>query len=256
MRFFTLIIVLLAVSLFSHAQLRIGLTGGATYSRLTFKDLTLNSTSDIKDGTGNTQKQFLLSNIKFTRRPSILAGLVMDLKITNELSINSKLLFISKGWKENTHEAYSHTASPSYEVDLKEIYRINYFELPVNFTFSVPIGKTKLLLGVGPYIGYAIGGDYVSKVLSDPNSIDSIGFINFSNQAIRIDYSGRIIPYSGARIDYGVSLRTGIEFRNGLYFDIGYGIGLKDVLYDRFNNQANRNKVFNLALGYYLYQSR
>ena len=45
-------------------------------------------------------------------------------------------------------------------VEVKAIsYRLFYVEVPVNGVLKLPLGKGKVLLGGGPYLGFALAGN-------------------------------------------------------------------------------------------------
>ncbi len=54
---------------------------------------------------------------------------------------------------------------------------MNYIELPVNFIFKPVLGNGQLLLGLGPYIAYGIGG----KVELSGSGMDFEKDIKFEN---------------------------------------------------------------------------
>jgi len=233
----------------------VGVTGGTNYSTISLKSEIFTNYPFPSRDSMNGQRDG-----DFAPMLSAFGGLVIEIKITNAFSIKSNLLFISKGWKEKVYQfRYSSNFNPYIRaldsLETKEVYRLNYFELPLHFTFSAPIKKTELLIGVGPYVAYAISGNYTSKIINDNSYtyntiVDSVSFINFRKEASSNS------NYKGNHIDYGASITLGLKFRTGFYFESGYKMGLKDVILNRFYSTSNRNKVGYFAVGYYLFQSK
>lgn len=224
-----------------RAQIRIGIVGGAAVTGISLP----NENSSIQDQSSPSQNTENLTG-KFSDRITGYGGLALNYFITSNFSLNAKLLYSVRGWKEK-----GSLDSTSYDIasqeyvnydssSFSEIYTIQYFDLPLQFTFYAPVGKTQLYWGVGPYLSYAIGGYYKSQAYGD----DSIGFVNFNHPQ-------KSNSFHGNQLDWGFDLSAGLLLRSGLSFDLSYMAGIRDVLTDRFYFLANRNRTFHFGLTYY-----
>ena len=147
-----------------YAQNRVGLIGGGLYAR-----------SNLSD---QNQKGVLYqSSTTFGGINSFFGGIMYDIKVTNEFSIKTKVLYINKGWiatnslRRDTIEDISAlnvgTVSVPIESKMsKETYKFSYLELPVNFSVYAPLGKSLLSFGAGPYISLGLSGEYKFKLNS------------------------------------------------------------------------------------------
>ncbi|MEQ1799748.1 MAG: outer membrane beta-barrel protein, partial [Lacibacter sp.] len=75
--------------------------------------------------------------------PRFQGGITADIPLADQFYIQPGLLFSGKGTKE---KATDNTIS------------VSYLEVPITFLFKPLLGTGHLLLGVGPYVGFAING--------------------------------------------------------------------------------------------------
>jgi Outer membrane protein beta-barrel domain len=146
------------------------------------------------------------------------AGVNAEIPVATDFYVQPGLLFTTKGAKADVGDFKTN---------------LSYVELPINLLYKPVLGTSKLLLGFGPYLGYAIGG----KVKNDNSSVD----INFGDKVGEIK-----------RFDAGANFLAGYEFTTNLSFQLNAGLGLVNI-----NNRANtdkksrvRNTGFGLSLGY------
>jgi len=101
------------------------------------------------------------SKLELALTPGFHAGVNIQIPVAPEFYFQPGLLFTTKGAKDNN-------ASP----DLK--YRLCYLELPLNIVYKGLLGKGHVMIGFGPYLGYAIGG----KVIFENDVTQDIEFTN------------------------------------------------------------------------------
>ena len=223
------------------AQLRVGLIAGSGISRITIKDESVS---------GELGSDYYYSKGKTRNSITYYGGLLATLRISSSLELRTKLSLNSKSWKEKVvYKVESSGSGTKDSTTSQRTYRINYLEMPLNLIFSSPLGKAKVLFGVGPYFSYALGGKYKMEVehTITPNSTDSVALINFTSKQVRGT------AYDGNRFDFGASLVAGVEFRNGFFIDLNYTVGTKDILSDRYFVFPNRWRVFTVGVGFYFY---
>lgn len=157
-------------------------------------------------------------------------GVNAEIPIADEFYIQPGLLFSTKGAKSDN--------------DDDDKININYLELPVNFLYKPVLGTGKLLLGFGPYAGYAIGG----KLKSDAGDVD----LEFESE-LPLAEAGKY-GYTYRRFDFGANLLAGYEFNNKLSFQLNAQLGLTNISpevsgLDKDDNKT-KNTGFGVSVGY------
>jgi len=111
---------------------------------------------------------------------------------------------------------------------------LSYVEIPVNFIYKPVLGDGKLLLGVGPYAAFAVGGKYKSGSAST-----DIKFGSSTDDDMK-------------RFDAGGNFLVGYELSNHLSAQLNAGLGLVNI-----GNRAPgdsksslKNTGFGLSIGY------
>lgn len=234
-----ILVMILGSGLLSSGQVELGYTMGSSLSGLNFRteDLTLGD---------NTQG--LMHNVarkgQFSMRHAIYGGLVANIKVSNGFLIRVKLIYQEKGWREKGKiDSFSYSTPTSYTADFKETFTLKYCDMPVEFIFLAPAGKTQIYFGAGAYFDYAIAGKFDSHVAG----VDSTGFVNFGNT--KSPYA-----YQGNTWDIGASVSFGVIFRIGLSLDFSYLAGVRNVLNDRFFFLYNRNRTFRVGFTYIIFK--
>jgi hypothetical protein len=162
-------------------------------------------------------------------KPGFNVGVNAEIPLADEFYIQPGLLFTTKGAKAED------------DADNGKI-NINYLELPVNFLYKPVLGTGKLLLGFGPYAGYAIGG----KIKSDDGDMDLEFEKNVSTPLQAI--------YTFRRFDFGANVLAGYEFSNKLSFQLNAQLGLANISPEITGTDADdyktKNTGFGVSLGY------
>jgi len=192
----------------TNAQFRIGPTGGLNFNRQVFKS--------------NTYKYEGV----FKSRLGFHIGVLSDLVIIKNLSLQSELLYTHKGGYYKTDRK-----------DIGEIYQddLGYLSLPVCMTAKLDVRSAWLFVGAGPYL---------SKLLYAKHSYTSNGS-NIENGKLRVGTNydtDQIKPW-----DAGVKVKAGFELKKGMYMCAFYDISTTDIN-PRF--QVTRNKTFGVQLGF------
>lgn len=188
------VLLLTGVSVASYSQTSLGLRAGVNFQNLNGKD-------DAGDKLNNKMK------VGFN------AGVTADIPVAApDYFVQTGLLFSTKGAKfENS--------------DVKM--NISYLEIPITFLYKPLVGEGHLLVGVGPYLGYAVGGK------TGDNDID------FDNDLKRFDAGGNIL--------------FGYEFTPKLSAQLNAQLGLVNILQDGNGTNGDatvKNTGFGISLGY------
>lgn len=165
-------------------------------------------------------------------------GGIVEFKLSDKISIQPELLFSSQGYKSDVNIDFYFEQYPDYDESLSasqidEKVTFNYLNLPI-------MGKLhfseKFNLEFGPQIGFLMSAKTIAK--------DNLG------EELKSD-----IKDSKSKIDLGLNLGVGYTFKNSIFLNIRYNLGLTDVndFDDEFSEfiEVNKNSVFSLSLGYF-----
>ena len=192
------VLLLTGISVASYAQMpSFGLRAGVNFQNLNGKDAS-------GDKLNNKMKA------------GFNAGVTADIPVAGpDYFVQTGLLFSTKGAKLQ-----------GFSQDVKA--NISYLEVPITFLYKPILGEGHLLVGVGPYLGFAVGGKFEDQK------------INFGEDLKRFDAGGNIL--------------FGYEFTQKLSAQLNAQLGLVNILPD---NTANadatlKNTGFGVSLGYRL----
>lgn len=215
-----------AVGLNAHAQsdaTKDGTTFGI-YAGVNFQNI--NGKND-----GGTK----LENSLVTR---FQGGLNLSIPIAPEFYLQPGLQFISKGTKGPMPYFDGSTTR-----EITRTVSMNYIEVPLNLAFRPLLGNGHLLLGFGPYFGYAIGGKTTYSGTNPPADAD----IQFE-KTVPISDKNNLVYFK--RPDIGANFFVGYELAGGLNFVFNSQLGLININSDTNTELVNKNTGFGLSLGY------
>lgn len=162
------------------------------------------------------------------------AGLNIQIPIAPEFYFQPGLLYSTKGAKRVNGQVTS-------------TYNLSYLEMPLNLVYKSQVGDGYIMLGFGPYVGYAVGG----KATYTSGSVEVTDDIEFTNEVNEGDPA--LAPYFRP-LDIGGNLFFGYELVGGLFFQINTQLGLVEINPDdkrTANNETSlKNTGFGLSLGY------
>ncbi len=183
-----------------------------------------------KDDNGNK-----LSNSLVTR---FNIGINYEIPIAPEFYFQPGLQFITKGTKGPVrYTRNSETHSITREI------KMSYVEMPINLVYKPILGTGHLILGFGPYVGYAIGGITKYEGATAPPNTD----IKFEKTTPSSD-ENNLIYFK--RMDVGANFFVGYEMANGINLLFNAQLGLININSTTSTKMENKNTGFGLALGY------
>lgn len=166
------------------------------------------------------------------------AGINVMIPIAPEFYFQPGLLFSTKGAK-NEDVVLGTTLTTTTN--------LSYIELPINFVYRGALGNGFVLVGFGPYAGYAIGG----KVKVEGGSVAVENDIEFKNVVETNDEL--LVPYYKA-FDAGANVFAGYEMAQGLFVQLNAQLGLIKINPEdkRITDDQTsvKNTGFGLSLGY------
>jgi hypothetical protein len=160
-------------------------------------------------------------------------GASADVPIATDFAVQGGVLFSTKGAKlKGTDDKLN----------------IGYIEIPVLFIHTPKLGRDRLILGVGPYVAFGVGGKLNRKNGSD----EDITFkkeINFSDV---LNADKEFLK----RFDAGANLLAGYELGNGVFVQLNAQLGLVKInpkIESVSNDKTSlKNTGFGLSVGYHL----
>ncbi|HLO61011.1 MAG TPA: porin family protein [Bacteroidales bacterium] len=117
---------------------------------------------------------------------------------------------------------------------------LSYVEVPLHFVFKPELGAGRLILGLGPYLAYGIGG---SAVL-DGNDVD----VEYTKNRTVGDVNFTLKP-----LDAGADVFFGYEFPVPFYVQVNAQLGLLDLMPKVNNDNSDaiiKNTGFGVSVGY------
>lgn len=163
-------------------------------------------------------------------------GVNAEVPVARDFYVQPGVLFTTKGAINKDDE------------DIK--LNLSYIEVPINFLYKPVLGAGKLLLGIGPYIAFGIGGN-VSNESGEEKDIE------FTKEVSPQDFASATAtghyPYF-KRFDAGGNLLAGYEFSNKFSFQLNAQLGMININSDiegiSDNDTKFKNTGFGLSLGY------
>jgi hypothetical protein len=149
-------------------------------------------------------------------------GLVLDAPLDRNFYLQPGFFFMRKGYADNIGP-----------YDYK--FKVNYLEIPVNLLYKSRYGRSgRFFIGGGPYLAVALGG----KVEDEDGRDYSLKIgNNYPKDDIR-------------RLDLGINITTGYEFRRGLFLRGNAGLGVANVAPGGDEDYRLRNWGLGLSIGY------
>jgi hypothetical protein len=161
-------------------------------------------------------------------KPGFHVGANAEIPVATDFYIQPGVLFSTKGAK--------------YETSNDKI-NLSYVEVPVNLVYKPLLGTGRVMIGFGPYAGFAVGGK-IKQAISDVD-------IKFEKDITQTE--GQSWGYA-KRFDAGANFLAGYEFSNKLSFQLNAQLGLINInsnnAYILDDKTARKNTGFGISAGY------
>lgn len=180
-----------------------------------------------------------------TSRSGWRAGLITDHHLWSKFYLQPQLLLNRKGYDY----AFLNEVNGSYSKTQRQFL---YLELQASLVFKQQLGKGKLIVGAGHYIGRGVTGKersvgyYLDQYGNRVNTIYhyDIKFKSKEPPNSTFPKDTYVKPY-----DLGINYLVGYELKNGLFFNVTYSRGLTEL---GFYNAPGGNTYWGLTIGYFL----
>lgn len=161
-------------------------------------------------------------------------GANVQIPLAPEFYFQPGLLFSTKGAK-TSNDLVSAT------------YNLSYIELPLNLVYKGLLGAGYVMVGFGPYVGYAIMGN----AQYEGGSLTYDDKIEFTNT---VEAGDPLTTTYFRPLDVGGNVFAGYEMAGGIFFQLNTQLGLLKINPEdkriTDNKQSVMNTGFGLSLGY------
>lgn len=154
-------------------------------------------------------------------------GGVADITFAESFYFQPGLLFSTKGSKSETENSGVTTTTTT---------NVSWLEIPLNLGYRIDAGGAKINLGVGPYVGFGLGGKIKAEAAGIEIETD-VEFGDDDNSTLR-------------GFDYGVNIGAGVEFSN-FAINAQYGLGLANLRPKGDSDNSAKNGVIGISVGYF-----
>mgnify|MGYP004702508505 CR=1 FL=1 len=124
---------------------------------------------------------------------------------------------------------------------------LSYIEVPLNLVYKGLLGNGYVMVGFGPYVGYAFSGK--DKIEGGTISVEND--IEFKNV---LDANDPLTTTFFKAFDAGANVFVGYELAGGLFFQLNTQLGLLKINPEDNRLPNNRSELkntgFSLSLGY------
>ncbi|WP_375448320.1 porin family protein [uncultured Fibrella sp.] len=201
-----------------RSGIQFGIVTGGT---LASQALSIGAYTDINDN-GQTIS-VPASSFTSPTRMGFHVGVLVDIPLSSQLSVQPSLLYVMKGSGESTDKSFAFG-------DLG----LGYVELPLTVFYRIPVGSNSVRIGLGGYAAYGLSGK-----LTTAGQSRSVEFGSGETQANPLDFGPRgAVQFQmgslllGASYDYGLgNLGNKIgdikitQTNRAISFSVGYMLG-------------------------------
>ncbi|WP_431241390.1 porin family protein [Flavobacterium sp. P21] len=186
----------------------------------------------VKAGLNISSLTFDESEIDSSSKSGFTVGLMGEIPLTENFSVQPELLYSQQGMK------FSYADADVQNSHYKSTVSLNYINIPVMLKYYVAKG---LSLQAGPQVGILLKAknEYQDNFL---------GYENYENLNLK-DYSNGV--------DASVNFGLGYQFKDRFYVDARYNMSYTNVFKDATSNtnyiiNSNmKNRVFQVTFGYF-----
>lgn len=168
-------------------------------------------------------------DLDFKLKTGFHVGVNAEIPVAPDFYVQPGVLFSTKGAKS--------------DIDDSKV-KLSYIEVPINFLYKPMLGNGKLLLGIGPYVAFAVRGKF-SDADGDDTDIEFEKEVTFTQASIK--------PYL-RRFDAGGNLLVGYEFSNKFSAQLNAQLGMvkinPEITDDPDDDTKWKNTGFGISLGY------
>ncbi len=186
-----------------------------------------------------------LSNAEFSKNTSSRiayhVGAMAEIKLNNQFAIQPELLYSAQGLSSEVK-----VGTPQSGVEGTSTVKLNYINIPVMAKYFVMDG---LSLEVGPQLGFLTSAKVATDVEVKVNG-KTVEIPEQYRKEFEKEYGEKDIKDETNSIDFGLNFGASYTYNN-IYAGLRYNLGLTDLVKDNEGEDAIKNGVFQLSVGYF-----
>jgi hypothetical protein len=162
------------------------------------------------------------------------AGVNIAIPVAPEFYFQPGVLFSVKGSKNTTDPITS-------------TFKLSYIELPLNFVYKGMLGSGFVMVGFGPYVGYALNGKatYTGGSISYEPAVEFKNVVELTDPALKTYFKS---------LDAGGNVLVGYQMAGGLFLQFNAQLGMLNIKPEDKrllgDNPVYKNTGYGLSLGY------
>lgn len=184
----------------------------------------------VKAGLNISSLTFDESELRSSSKMGFTAGLMVEVPIAKNFSLQPELLYSQQGTKTSFFD------QDVTNSNFKGTIELNYLNIPLMLKYYVIKG---LSVQAGPQVG----------ILLKANNKYQDNFLGYENQE-----SFNLKKYSSG-VDTSVNFGLGYQYKDKFYTDFRYNLSYSNVFKDGdanyFINHDMKNRVFQISVGYF-----
>ena len=184
----------------------------------------------VKAGLNISSLTFDESELRSSSKTGFTAGLMVEVPIAKNFSLQPELLYSQQGTKTSFFD------QDVTNSNFKGTIELNYLNIPLMLKYYVIKG---LSVQAGPQVG----------ILLKANNKYQDNFLGYENQE-----SFNLKKYSSG-VDTSVNFGLGYQYKDKFYTDFRYNLSYSNVFKDGdanyFINHDMKNRVFQISVGYF-----
>jgi hypothetical protein len=173
---------------------------------------------------------------KSDSKAGVTVGVLADVPVAESICFRPGLNWTQKGAKFKE-------SGTGYSSEIKQT--LNYVELLLNVLYCSQAGNGKFFAGLGPALGFGIGGKYKDKTTAAGQTDEDSGDIKFGNNENEDHYKA---------FEFAGNATAGYELPNGFFIALSYYLGLSNLVINGDSDNSVKNRYFAIRIGYFLSQ--
>ncbi len=168
-------------------------------------------------------------------------GVSADIPIYKRFHLQPALMYAGKGYKDKEGLGGTFTA------------KVDYIDLPLHLLYKSPLGSGNMIVGVGPYFSFGLGGKWKSEkgILLDDILVGEKGDILLKEDGYVVESMPQYLY--GKPFDYGGSFVLGYDVLKtySIQFHAQFGMEEHKSDWSYFHpDEYKKNRTFGITFGY------
>lgn len=181
-------------------------------------------------------------------KSGLRAGLLLDIKVTDDLSIHTGGFYTKKGYELENTQTLTQSGIAYDRVSLESV-TINYIQVPLTAQYKFSVGTGYVFAGAGPYVAVALNGrSLLENTTIESANPEAIADVKVGERDVKI---GSTASSDVKKYDYGFNANAGYMWDSGFLVRAGTDVGLANLApASTSRDNSLRNLSFSLTFAY------